>query len=156
MLYRQSMANSALWIPIPSTRIRFPKRHVIVHPRNHIQSNICTNGINIIFIQKSPWKDFYIHHSIYCTKHLGTQLSLFNYLYFWFYPPQKKYDRLHTACPARSWDPGAGMNLVKTAEICKMGKINSAIYRIERTRANFLKAFSSISYKENLIWRTHG
>ena len=48
------------------------------------------------------------------------------------------------------------MNLVKTAEICKMGKINSAIYRIERTRDNFLKAFSSISYKENLIWRTHG
>ena len=67
MLYRQSMENSALCIPIPSTRIRFPKRHVIVHPRNHIQSNICTNGINIIFIQKSPWKDFYIHHSIYCT-----------------------------------------------------------------------------------------
>ena len=71
MLYRQSMANSALWIPIPSTRIRFPKRHVIVHPRNHIQSNICTNGINIIFIQKSPWKDFYIHHSIYCTERLS-------------------------------------------------------------------------------------
>ena len=67
MLYRQSMENSALCIPIPSTRIRFPKRHVIVHPRNHIQSNLCTNGINIIFIQKSPWKDFYIHHSIYCT-----------------------------------------------------------------------------------------
>ena len=50
------------------------------------------------------------------------------------------------------------MNLVNlnTAEIFKMGKINSAIYRIERTRANFLKAFSSISCKENLIWRTHG
>ena len=67
MLYRKSITNSALRIPIPSTRIRFPKRHVIVHPRNHIQSNICTNGITIIFIQKSPWKDFYIHHSIYCT-----------------------------------------------------------------------------------------
>ena len=67
MLYRQRITNSALCIPIPSTRIRFPKRHVIVHPRNHIQSNICTNGINIIFIQKSPWKDFYIHHTIYCT-----------------------------------------------------------------------------------------
>ena len=48
------------------------------------------------------------------------------------------------------------MDLGKTAEISKMGKINSAIYRIERTRANFLKAFSSIRCKENLIWRTHG
>jgi hypothetical protein len=37
------------------------------------------------------------------------------------------------------------MNLVKTAEIFKMGKINSAIYRIERARAHFLKAFSSIN-----------
>ena len=145
MLYRQSMTNSALRNPIPSTRIRFPKRHVIVHPRNHIQSNICTNGINIIFIQKSPWKDFYIHHIIYCTKRLSTQLSLFNYLYFWFYPP-KKYDRLHTACPARSWDPGAGMNLVKTAEICKMGKINSAIYRID------LKAYGDEHFQRIMIY----
>ena len=76
-------------------------------------------------------------------------------IYIFILPP-KKYDRLHTVCPARSRDPGAEMNLVKTAEICKMGKINSAIYRIERTRANFLKAFSSINCKENLIWRTHG
>ena len=48
------------------------------------------------------------------------------------------------------------MNLVKTAEICKMGKINSAIYRIERTRANFLKAFSSINCKETLFGELMG
>jgi len=48
------------------------------------------------------------------------------------------------------------MDLGKTAEICKMSKINFAIYRIERARANFPKAFSSINCKENLIWRTHG
>ena len=48
------------------------------------------------------------------------------------------------------------MNLVKTAEIYKMGKINSAIYRIERARANFLKTFSSRNCKKILFGELMG
>ena len=51
------MANSALRTPIPSTRSRFPKRHVIVHPRNHIQRNHCTNIVTVTFIDLSPQRN---------------------------------------------------------------------------------------------------
>ncbi len=37
-LYRQSITNSALLIPIPSTRRYLPNRYVIMQPKNQIHS----------------------------------------------------------------------------------------------------------------------
>lgn len=56
MLYKQSMTNSQLLIPIPSTNNTFPNRHVVTHPRNHIQRNTCIDIVNTTLFSSKPNK----------------------------------------------------------------------------------------------------